>query len=82
MTLRLGQLNLEHKNKEDICFTNTSFVIQLCQPQEQKNLCFDSRDEALVGTLMIYLPYNTSQTLLLKYIALPSFALDLSLVDF
>ena len=26
LTLRLGHLNLAHRNKEDICFTNTSFV--------------------------------------------------------
>ena len=42
LTLRLKNLNLEHKNRQDIYFTNIFFVIQMCQAQEQKTLCFDS----------------------------------------
>ena len=43
LTLRLEHLNTEHENSADICFTNLSFVIQMCQPQEQKTLCFDNQ---------------------------------------
>ena len=39
--MSLDTWTLEHKNKEDICLTNT-FVIKLYQPQE-KTLCFDSQ---------------------------------------
>ena len=43
-----------------------------CANHRDKRPFVSTANEALVGTLMIYLPYNTKQTLLLKYIALPS----------
>ena len=43
LTLRVKNLNTEHRSSANICFTNLSFVIQMWKAQEQKTLCFDSQ---------------------------------------
>ena len=67
LTLRLVNTKIRK-----ISVLQTLLLLFNCAYHGNKRPFVSTANEALVGTLMIYLPYNTKQTLLLKYIALPS----------